>query len=91
MLKNFLLKINPVAVIKALKKTDTKVKVEGITQMGGGGVLITSGVTLITDGAINKSWYEIIGGCALIIAGVYIAKNLTDKIEKIKENDNPAA
>lgn len=88
MLKKLLLKINPVAVIKALKKTDTKVKVEGITQMGGGGVLITSGITLITDGAINKSWYEIVGGCALIVAGVYIAKNLTDKIEKIKDETN---
>lgn len=91
MLKKFLLKINPIEVIKALKKSDTKVMVQGVTQMGGGGVLITSGVTLITDGAINKSWYEIAGGCALIIAGVYIAKNLTDKIEKIKENDNPTA
>lgn len=88
MLKKLLLKINPIAVIKALKKTDTKVKVEGITQMGGGGVLITSGITLITDGAINKSWYEIVGGCALIVAGVYIAKNLTDKIEKIKDETN---
>lgn len=88
MLKKFLFKINPVEVIKALKKTDTAVKVKGITQMGGGGVLITSGVTLITDGAINKSWYEIAGGCALIIAGVYIAKNLTDKIEKIKDETN---
>ena len=88
MLKKFLLKINPVAVIKALKKTDTKVKVEGITQMGGGGVLITSGVTLVIDGAQNQIWYEIVGGCALIIAGVYIAKNLTDKIEKIKDETN---
>lgn len=88
MLKDFLLKINPVAVIKALKKSDTNVMVKGVTQMGGGGVLITSGVTLITDGAINKSWYEIAGGCALIIAGVYIAKNLTDKIEKIKNETN---
>jgi len=83
MLKDFLLKINPVAIIKALKKTDTNVMVKGVTQMGGGGVLITSGITLITDGAMNKSWYEIVGGCALIIAGVYIAKNLTDKIEKL--------
>lgn len=88
MLKKFLFKINPVEVIKALKKSDTSVMVKGVTQMGGGGVLITSGVTLITDGAINKSWYEIAGGCALIIAGVYIAKNLTDKIEKIKDETN---
>lgn len=88
MLKKFLFKINPVAVIKALKKTDTNVMVKGVTQMGGGGVLITSGITLITDGAMNKSWYEIVGGCALIIAGVYIAKNLTDKIEKIKDETN---
>ena len=87
MLKKFLFKINPIEVIKALKKSDTKVMVQGVTQMGGGGVLITSGVTLITDGAINKSWYEIAGGCALIIAGVYIAKNLTDKIEKIQNNE----
>jgi hypothetical protein len=83
MLKDFLLKINPVAVIKALKKTDTNVMVKGVTQMGGGGVLITSGITLITDGAMNKSWYEIVGGCALIVAGVYVAKNLTDKIENL--------
>ena len=87
MLKKILLKINPIEVIKALKKSDTKVMVQGVTQMGGGGVLITSGVTLITDGAINKSWYEIVGGCALIIAGVYIAKNLTDKIEKINNDE----
>jgi hypothetical protein len=83
MLKDFLLKINPVAVIKALKKSDTNVMVKGVTQMGGGGVLITSGITLITDGAMNKSWYEIVGGCALIVAGVYVAKNLTDKIENL--------
>lgn len=88
MFKKFLLKINPIEVVKALKKSDTSVMVKGVTQMGGGGVLITSGVTLITDGAINKSWYEIAGGCALIIAGVYIAKNLTDKIEKIKDETN---
>ena len=88
MLKKFLFKINPIEVIKALKKSDTNVMVKGVTQMGGGGVLITSGITLITDGAINKSWYEIAGGCALIIAGVYIAKNLTDKIEKIKDETN---
>ena len=87
MLKDFLLKINPVTVIKALKKSDTKVMVQGVTQMGGGGVLITSGVTLITDGAMGESWYEIAGGCALIIAGVYIAKNLTDKIEKINNDE----
>jgi hypothetical protein len=88
MLKKFLFKINPIEVIKALKKSDTNIMVKGVTQMGGGGVLITSGITLITDGAINKSWYEIVGGCALIIAGVYIAKNLTDKIEKIKDETN---
>lgn len=88
MLRKFLFKINPIEVIKALKKSDTNVMVKGVTQMGGGGVLITSGITLITDGAINKSWYEIVGGCALIIAGVYIAKNLTDKIEKIKDETN---
>ena len=87
MLKKFLFKINPVEVIKALKKSDTSVMVKGVTQMGGGGVLITSGVTLITDGAMGESWYEIAGGCALIIAGVYIAKNLTDKIEKIQNNE----
>lgn len=86
MLKKFLFKINPVEVIKALKKSDTNIMVKGVAQMGGGGVLITSGITLITDGAINKSWYEIAGGCALIIAGVYIAKNLTDKIEKLNDN-----
>lgn len=88
MLKKFLLKINPIEVIKALKKSDTNVLVKGVTQMGGGGVLITSGVTLITDGAMGESWYEIAGGCALIIAGVYIAKNLTDKIEKIQDETN---
>jgi len=88
MFKKFLFKINPIEVIKALKKTDTNVMVKGVTQMGGGGVLITSGITLITDGSMNKSWYEIVGGCALIIAGVYIAKNLTDKIEKIKDETN---
>lgn len=88
MLKKFLFKINPIEVIKALKKSDTSVMVKGVTQMGGGGVLITSGVTLITDGAMGESWYEIAGGCALIIAGVYIAKNLTDKIEKIKDETN---
>ena len=88
MFKKFLFKINPIEVIKALKKSDTNIMVKGVTQMGGGGVLITSGITLITDGAINKSWYEIVGGCALIIAGVYIAKNLTDKIEKIKDETN---
>jgi hypothetical protein len=88
MFKKFLFKINPIEVIKALKKSDTNVMVKGVTQMGGGGVLITSGITLITDGAMNKSWYEIVGGCALIIAGVYIAKNLTDKIEKIKDETN---
>ena len=88
MLRKFLFKINPIEVIKALKKSDTNVMVKGVTQMGGGGVLITSGITLITDGAMNKSWYEIVGGCALIIAGVYIAKNLTDKIEKIKDETN---
>lgn len=87
MLKKLLSKINPIEVIKALKKSDTNIMVKGVTQMGGGGVLITSGITLITDGAMNKSWYEIVGGCALIIAGVYIAKNLTDKIEKIKEDE----
>ena len=87
MLKKFLLKINPIEVIKALKKSDTNVLVKGVTQMGGGGVLITSGVTLITDGAMGESWYEIVGGCALIIAGVYIAKNLTDKIEKINSDE----
>ena len=87
MLKKFLFKINPIEVIKALKKSDTSVMVKGVTQMGGGGVLITSGVTLITDGAMGESWYEIAGGCALIIAGVYIAKNLTDKIEKIQNNE----
>lgn len=88
MFKKFLFKINPIEVIKALKKSDTNVMVKGVTQMGGGGVLITSGITLITDGAMNKSWYEIVGGCALIIAGVYIAKNLTDKIDKIKDETN---
>ena len=88
MLKKILLKINPIEVIKALKKSDTNVLVKGVTQMGGGGVLITSGVTLITDGAMGESWYEIAGGCALIIAGVYRAKNLTDKIEKIKDETN---
>ena len=88
MLKKFLFKINPIEVIKALKKSDTNIMVKGVTQMGGGGVLITSGITLITDGAMNKSWYEIVGGCALIIAGVYIAKNLTDKIENYQKNDN---
>ena len=87
MLKKLLFKINPIEVIKALKKSDTKVMVQGVTQMGGGGVLITSGVTLITDGAMGESWYEIAGGCALIIAGVYIAKNLTDKIEKINNDE----
>lgn len=83
MFKKFLFKINPIEVIKALKKSDTNVMVKGVTQMGGGGVLITSGITLITDGAMNKSWYEIVGGCALIVAGVYVAKNLTDKIENL--------
>jgi hypothetical protein len=86
MFKKFLLKINPIEVIKALKKSDTNILIKGVTQMGGGGVLITSGVTLITDGAMEQSWYEIVSGCALIIAGVYIAKNLTDKIEKINDD-----
>lgn len=85
MLKDFLLRINPVAVIKALKKTDTKVKVEGITQMGGGGVLITSGITLVIDGATSKSWYEIVAGCILLIVGFFVAKNLTDKIENLQK------
>ncbi|MEY5041023.1 MAG: hypothetical protein RLZZ414_562 [Bacteroidota bacterium] len=87
MFKKLFLKINPVEVIKALKKTDTKVKVEGITQMGGGGVLMSSGVALITDGAINQNWFEIVGGAVILIVGVYVAKNLTDKIEKIKDNE----
>ena len=87
MFKKLFSKINPVEVIKALKKTDTKVKVEGITQMGGGGVLITSGITLVIDGATAKSWYEIVAGCILLIVGFFVAKNLTDKIEKIKDNE----
>jgi uncharacterized membrane protein len=87
MFKKLFLKINPVEVIKALKKTDTKVKVEGITQMGGGGVLITSGITLVIDGATAKSWDEIVAGCILLIVGFLVAKNLTDKIEKIKDNE----
>jgi len=75
--------INPVGVIKALKQSDTKTKTNGILQMGGGGVLMTSGVTLITDGAINKSWFEIVGGAVILIVGVYVAKNLTEKIKEI--------
>jgi len=75
--------INPVGVIKALQKTDTQTKTNGILQMGGGGVLMTSGVTLITDGALNKSWFEIVGGAVILIVGVYVAKNLTEKIKEI--------
>ena len=76
--------INPIEVIKALKQSDTKTKTNGILQMGGGGVLMTSGITLITDGALNKSWFEIVGGAVILIVGVYVAKNLTEKIKEIK-------
>ena len=55
--------------------------------MGGGGVLITSGITLVIDGATAKSWYEIAAGCILLIVGFFVAKNLTYKIEKIKDNE----
>ena len=80
---NILKIINPVGVIKALQKTDTQTKTNGILQMGGGGVLMTSGVTLITDGALNKSWFEIVGGAVILIVGVYVAKNLTEKIKEL--------
>jgi len=85
---NLLKIINPVEVIKALKQSDTKTKTNGILQMGGGGVLMTSGVTLITDGAINQSWFEIVGGAIILIVGVYVAKNLTEKIKDIGSEDN---
>ena len=85
---NLLKIINPVEVIKALKQSDTKTKTNGILQMGGGGVLMTSGVTLITDGAINQSWFEIVGGAIILIVGVYVAKNLTEKIKDIGSDLN---
>ena len=85
---NLLKIINPVEVIKALKQSDTKTKTKGIVQMGGGGVLMSSGVTLITDGAINQSWFEIVGGAIILIVGVYVAKNLTKKIKDIGSENN---
>ena len=87
MLKKFLLKINPIEVIKALKKSNTSVMVKGITQMGGGGVLFTSGITLVIDGAESESWFEIVSGCILLLAGYFTAKKETDKIENIQNNE----
>ena len=52
--------------------------------MGGSGLLITSGIGLVTDGASNESWYEIVGGAIMLLIGGVLAVWLSNKVEDIK-------
>lgn len=83
-LGNLLGKINPVEVIKVLKGSDERALNKGILAMGGSGLLITSGIGLITDGASNESWYEIVGGAIMLVIGGVLAVWLSNKVEDIK-------
>ena len=85
-LLSFFNKINPVEVVKVLKNSDEKILGKGILAMGGSGVLITSGVTLITDGATYESWYEIVGGAIMLIVGAFVGVALSSKVEELKNN-----
>ena len=85
-LLSFFTKINPVEVVKVLKNSDEKILGKGILAMGGSGVLITSGVTLITDGATYESWYEIVGGAIMLIVGAFVGVALSSKVEELKNN-----
>lgn len=89
-LKKILNSINPVEVIKVLKRSDKTVATKGYIKMAGGGTLITTGVTLVVDGASSQNWYEIIGGTILLIIGgtlsIVLANNVYNTIEE-EENE----
>lgn len=84
MFKKLLSNINPVEALKLLKKSDEKVMTKGVLQMGGSGLLIPSGVGLITDGAAGENWYEITSGAIMLLVGAVLAIMLSDNIEKLK-------
>ena len=86
-LKNILSNLNPVEVIKAFRKSDTRVMGKDVFKMGGSGVLIPTGLTLITDGVANQSWYEIVGGAIVLAAGCVLAVMLANKVEEIKNGE----
>jgi uncharacterized protein with ACT and thioredoxin-like domain len=87
-LKEILKRINPVEVVKTLRRSNKKVATRGIIMMGGSGSLIGTGVTLVADGASNESWYEICGGAFLVLIGVFIGDALSEKVKELnKEND----
>lgn len=88
MIKKLLSNINPVEIIKLLKKSDSKVMAKGIFQMGGSGLLIPSGVTLITDGAANENWHEIVAGSVMLLVGSVLAIMLSNKVEDLKNGGN---
>ena len=88
MLKRILNSINPVEVIKVLKKSDKAAATKGVLKMGGSGVLIPSGAGLIMDGASNENWYEIVSGSIMLIVGSFLAVSLATKVNEIQEGND---
>jgi hypothetical protein len=84
MLKKLLSRINPVEVIKVLKGSDDRAMSKGMFKMGASGLLIPSGITLITDGAANENWYEIVSGGIMLLVGAVLAVMLSNTVEDLK-------
>jgi len=87
MIKKILQSINPVEVIKVLKRSDKSQATKGIFMMGGSGSLIGTGVTLIVDGASGENWYELCAGAFLVLIGVFIGDALSEKVKEIQKSE----
>lgn len=87
MLGKLLKNINPVEVIKVLKKSDGKYMTKGILEMGGSGALIPSGIYMIKDGVEGESWFEIAGGAIILAVGAVLAIVLSKQIQELKEDE----
>jgi len=82
-LGNILRGINPAKVIEAIKGNDIQVKsIKSIA--GWGTLLLTSGISALTEGVVNKDWFGIVGGAVLIAAWLFTVERMGSKISEIK-------